>query len=169
MWQIVNKHVNKYRKKRTLVQIVSNMRKAWIEVYTIRNERCSPMAFRSGWFYYSILSSLLEPSEKWHYGCLSEKYERVPSTWESRGERPWEDSRWRDSGQIRAHQWGVCSRVNRKRSSSSSGGALVVMIHLEFMPKWLPQNKQHIKPGVPRVSTPPSFGSGWMPPSMVGG
>ena len=59
--------------------------------------------------------------------------------------------------------------VNRKRSSSSSGGALVVMIHLKFMPKWLPQNKQHIKPGVPRVSTPPSFGSGWMPPSMVGG
>ena len=44
-----------------------------------------------------------------------------------------------------------------------------MMIHLEFMPKWLPQNKQHIKPGVPRVSTPPSFGSGWMPPSMVGG
>ena len=43
-----------------------------------------------------------------------------------------------------------------------------MMIHLKFVPKWLPQNKQHIKPLVPRVCTP-SFGSGWMPPLMVGG
>ena len=53
----MNKNVSKYRKKRTLGQIVSNMKKASIEVYTIRNERCPPMAFRSGWFFYSILSS----------------------------------------------------------------------------------------------------------------
>ena len=164
-----NKHVNEYRKKRTHGQIVSSMRKAWIEVFTIRNERCSPMVFRSGWFYYSILSSSLEHSEKWHYGGLSEQCEWALSMRDSRGECPQEDSRWVASGQIRANQWEVCSSVVRKRSSRSSGGVSLVMIHLKFVPKWLPQNKQHIKPLVPRVCTPPSFGSGWMPPLMVGG